>query len=49
MEELGLEAPHWMSTRPGSPTSLWPATPQRLRRYLDKILSAHALSVLKPR
>jgi hypothetical protein len=49
VEEVGLEVPHWMSARPGGPASLWPSTPQRLRRYLDKLLSAHTLSVLKPR
>jgi hypothetical protein len=49
VEEVGLEVPHWMSVRPGGPASLWPSTSQRLTRYLDKILSAHTLSVLKPR
>jgi hypothetical protein len=49
VEDVGLAAPHWSTARPGVPASLWPTSPQWLNRYLGQILSAHTLSVLKPR
>jgi hypothetical protein len=35
---------HWAAARGGSKAKLWPASPTRLSRYLDNILTAHVLS-----
>jgi hypothetical protein len=40
-EEVDVLVARWRSARAGI-SSLWPAVPRRLHRYLDEMSSAHA-------
>jgi len=46
-EEAEPALSHWNAAKPGT-TSLWPATPQWLNRYVDQIRTSHAASVFNP-
>jgi hypothetical protein len=44
-EEAAPALSHWNAAKPGS-TSLWPASPRWLNRYVEQLRTSHASSVI---